>query len=90
MQNFRLCTALSWLTYIFAVLRFGEVDEVVIVHILSVEQVAVLPLAQILRVNAIGPKELLIGNAKCLANGLSDQLGLQGTHVKDKERLLRD
>ncbi len=42
-------------TYIFAVLRLGEVDEVIIIHVLSVEQVTVLLLAQVLRVNAIGP-----------------------------------
>lgn len=83
-------TAICWLNYIFAVLRFGEVDEVVIVHILSVEQVTVLPLAQVLRVNAIGPEELLIGDAECLADGLSDQLGLRGAHAEDKGRLLRD
>lgn len=41
-------------SYVFAVLRLGEVDEVIIVHVLSVEQVTVLLLAQILWVNAIG------------------------------------
>lgn len=81
-------TALCWLTYIFAVLRFGEVDEVVIVHILSVEQVTVLPLAQVLRVNAVGPEELLICDAERLADGLSDQLGLRGTHEEDEGPLL--
>lgn len=65
-------TAICWLTYIFAVLRFGEVDEVVIVHILSVEQITVLPLAQVLRVNTVGPEEFLISNAECLANRLSN------------------
>lgn len=86
-QKFRLMidyTAISWLTYIFAVFRFGKVDEVVIVHILSVEQVTVLPLAQVLRVNAVGPEELLIGNAERLADGLRDQLGLHGTQAEGR------
>lgn len=42
-------------TYIFAVFRLGEVDEVIIVHVLCVEQVTVLFLAQVLRVYTIGP-----------------------------------
>lgn len=70
------CAAPCWLTYISAVLRLGEVDEVVVVHVLSVEQVAVLPLAQILRVDAVGPEELLVGHAERLTDGLSNQLGL--------------
>lgn len=41
--------------HVFAVLRLGEVDEVVVVHVLRVEQVAVLLLAQVLRVDAVGP-----------------------------------
>lgn len=44
-----------YFTYIFAVFRLGEVDEVIIVHVLRVEQVTVLFLAQVLRVYAIGP-----------------------------------
>lgn len=66
-------------TYIFAVLRLGEVDEVIIVHVLSVEQVTVFLLAQVLRVDAIGPQELLVGHTESLTDGLSDQLGLVGT-----------
>lgn len=42
-------------SHVFAVLRFGEVHEVIIVHVLSVQQVTVFLLAKILRVNAIGP-----------------------------------
>lgn len=71
------CAATCWPTYISAVLRFGEVDEVVVVHVLSVEQVAVLPLAQVLGVDAVGPEELLVGHAEGLTDGLSDQLGLR-------------
>lgn len=52
-------------------------DEVVVVHVLSVEQVAVLPLAQILRVDAVGPEELLVGDAERLTDGLCNQLGLR-------------
>lgn len=71
------CAATCWPTYISAVLRLGEVDEVVVVHVLSVEQVAVLPLAQVLGVDAVGPEELLVGHAEGLTNGLGDQLGLR-------------
>lgn len=42
-------------TYIFAVLRLGEVDEVIVVHVLSVEKVTVLLLAEVVRVDTIGP-----------------------------------
>lgn len=58
-------------SYVFAVLRFGEVYEVIIVHVLSVQQVTVFLLAKVLRVNAIGPQEFLIGHTK----GLSNRLG---------------
>lgn len=71
-------------TYIFAVLRLGEVDEVVIVHVLSVEQVTVLLLAQVLRVNAIGPQEFLVSHTEGLSNGLGNQLGLEVT-VNERE-----
>lgn len=71
------CAATCWPTYISAVLRLGEVDEVVVVHVLSVEQVAVLPLAQVLGVDAVGPEELLVSHAEGLTDGLSDQLGLR-------------
>lgn len=47
-------------------------DEVIVVHVLSVEQVTVLPLTQVLRVNTVRPEELLVGNAECLPDGLSD------------------
>ena len=57
-------------THVSAVLRLGEVDEVVIVHIMSVEQVTVLSLAQILRVNTVRPQKLLICHAEGLTNGL--------------------
>lgn len=71
------CAATYWCTYILAVLRLGEVDEVVVVHVLSVEQVAVLPLAQVFGVDAVGPEELLVGDAEGLADGLSYELSLK-------------
>lgn len=71
-----------WSTYISAVFRLGEVNEVVVVHVLSVEQVAVLSLAQVLWINAIGSQKLLICNAEGLTNGLSNQLSL--TERKNK------
>lgn len=40
-------------THIFAVLRFGEMNEVVVVHVLSVEQVTVLSLTQIVWIDAV-------------------------------------
>lgn len=55
-------------------------DEVVIVHVLSVEKVAVLPLAQVFGVDAIGPEELLVGDTERLTNRLSNQLSLQERH----------
>lgn len=58
-------------------------DEVVVVHVLSVEKVAVLPLAQVLWVDAVCPEELLIGDAERLTDGLSDQLGLREIVMMD-------
>lgn len=40
--------------YIFAVFGLGEVDKVIVVHVLCVQQVAVLLLAQVLRVYSVG------------------------------------
>lgn len=72
------CTSVHILeTNLFAVFRVGEVNEVIIVHFLGVYDVAVLLLAQVLRVNAIGSQELLVSYTECLANGLGDKLGLQ-------------
>lgn len=62
--------------HLLAVLRVGEVDEVIVVHLLGVDDVAVLLLAQVLGVDAVGPQELLVGHAEGLADGLGDQLGL--------------
>lgn len=59
-------------------------DEVVIVHVLSVEQVAVLPLAQIFGVDAVGPEELLVGNAERLTDRLSYQLGLKERKIRTR------
>lgn len=62
-------------------------DEVVIVHVLSVEQVTVLPLAQVLWVDAVGPEELLVGNAEGLTDGLSNELSLR---ERDQSRIIRN
>lgn len=67
-------------THIFAVFRLGEVDQVIVVHVLGVEQVAVLLLAQVFWVNPVGPEELLVCNAEGLPDGLCDQLGLEQQH----------
>lgn len=63
--------------YLLAVLRVGEVDEVVVVHLLGVDDIAVLLLAQVFGVDAIGSQELLVGHAEGLADGLGDELGLR-------------
>lgn len=52
-------------------------NEVVIVHLLGVDDIAVLLLAQVLGVNAVGSQELLVSHAERLADGLSDELGLR-------------
>lgn len=52
-------------------------NEVIIVHLLCVDDVTVLLLAQVLRINAVGSQELLVSYTECLADGLSDKLGLQ-------------
>lgn len=62
-------------------------DEVVVVHVLSVEQVAVFPLAQVLGVDAVGPEELLVGDAEGLTDGLSDQLSLrEGGRKRERDQ----
>lgn len=55
-------------------------DEVVVVHILSVEQVTVLALTKVVWVDAIGPQELLVGDAEGLTDGLSYELSLMDKH----------
>lgn len=57
-------------TYVFAVFRLREVDQVIIVHVLGVEQVAILLLAQVFWIYSIRPQEFLIGHTKRLAYGL--------------------
>lgn len=52
-------------------------NEVIVIHLLGVDDVAVLLLAQVLGVDAVGPQELLVSYAEGLANGLSDKLGLE-------------
>lgn len=54
-------------------------DQVIVVHVLGVEQVTILLLAEILRVDAVGPEEFLVCHAECLPDGLCDQLGLDSS-----------
>lgn len=77
-------------TYIFAVFRLGEVDEVIVVHVLGVEQVTVLLLAEIFGVNSIGSEELLVCHAEGLPDGLCDQLGLERRDRVSRAGLLVD
>lgn len=51
-------------------------DEVVVVHLLGVDDVTVFLLAQVFGVDAIGSQELLVGHAEGLADRLGDELGL--------------
>lgn len=60
-------------------------DKVVIVHVLGVEQVTVLLLAEVFGVNAIGPEEFLVCHAKCLPYGLCNQLGLESSQRGEME-----
>lgn len=54
-------------------------DQVVVVHVLGVEQVTVLLLAEVFRVNPVGPEEFLVCHAKRLPDGLRNQLGLDSS-----------
>lgn len=51
-------------------------DEVIIIHLLGIYDVTVFLLAQVFRVDAIGPQELLVGHTEGLPNRLGYQLGL--------------
>lgn len=54
-------------------------DEVIVVHLLRVDDVTVLLLTQVLWVNSIGSQELLISYTESLADGLGDELRLYPT-----------
>lgn len=54
-------------------------DQVIVVHVLGVEQVTILLLAEIFGVNPIGPEEFLVCHAKSLSYGLCNQLGLDSS-----------
>ena len=51
-------------------------DEVVVVHLLGVDDVTVLFLAQVGGVDAVGSQELSVGHAEGLTDGLCDELRL--------------
>lgn len=51
-------------------------DEVIVVHFLGVDDVTVLFLAQVGRVDAIGPQKFPVGHAKSLTDGLCNELCL--------------
>lgn len=52
-------------------------DEVVVIHFLGVDDVTVLFLTQIGRVDSIGSEEFSVGHTKRLTNGLCNELCLQ-------------
>lgn len=51
-------------------------DKVIMVHFLGVDDVTVLFLAQVGRVDAIGTQEFSVGHAKGLTDGLCNELCL--------------
>lgn len=51
-------------------------DEVIIIHLLGIYDIAVFLLAQVFRVDAVCPEELLVGHAEGLPDRLGYQLGL--------------
>lgn len=52
-------------------------DEVIVVHLLCVDDVTVLLLTQVLGVDAVGSQKLLVSYAESLTDGLSNKLCLQ-------------
>lgn len=60
--------------------------EVIVVHVLCVKKVAVLFLAQVLRIDAIGTQEFLICYTEGLANGLCYELGLRTKRKREREK----
>lgn len=52
-------------------------DEVVVVHLLCVDDVTVLLLTQVLGVDAVGSQELLVRYAESLTDGLGNELRLR-------------
>lgn len=60
-------------------------NEVVIVHVLGIEQVAIFLLAKVFWIDPICPQKLLVGHAECLTYGLCDQLCLQGREKKKSQ-----
>lgn len=53
-------------------------DKIIVVHFLGVDDVAVLFLAQLGRVDAVGSQEFSVGHAEGLTDGLCDELCLGG------------
>lgn len=63
-------------------------NQVIVIHFLGVDDVAVFLLAEIFGVDAIGPEKFLIGHAESLSDRLSDQLGLQEKEKKERDEQL--
>ena len=51
-------------------------DQIVVVHLLRVDDVTVVFLTEVLWVDPVGSQELLISHAERLPNGLGYELGL--------------
>lgn len=74
--------------YISDVLRVGEVGQVSVVELLTLQVFAVLSRLQITSLDAIGLKKLLVGYSKCLTYSLGYGLSLDGeTRCRKRNRL---
>ena len=73
-------------TDLFAVRRVGEVNEVIVIHLLGVDDITVLLLTQVLWVDAVSSQKLLVGHAEGLADRLGYELGLQKPRGREGER----
>ncbi len=68
-------------------------DEVVIIHLLRAQDIAVVFLAEVLGIDPVGSEELLVGHAERLPDGLCDELGLwgrRGGEALSERRILHD
>lgn len=63
-------------TYISDVLRVGEVGQVSVVELLTLQVVTVLARPQVTGLDAAGLEKLLVGHAERLTDGLGDHLSL--------------
>lgn len=63
-------------------------NQVIVIHFLGIDDVAVFFLTEIFGVDAVGPEKFLIGHAESLSDRLSYQLGLQEKEKKERDQQL--